>query len=94
MPKVKEEPTARIHCRVSPGLKEKVETAARLRGQTLTAFTEAALEEKAQEVLQHEERIRLSQTAFEAFLQAIEAPPESPSTKLLAALEDYKRKRS
>mgnify|MGYP002781444544 CR=1 FL=1 len=91
MPKIKEEPTARIHCRVSPGLKEKVETAARLRGQTLTAFTEAALEEKAQEVLQHEERIRLSQTAF---LQAIEAPPESPSTKLLAASEDYKRKRS
>ena len=84
----------RLNCRISPALKEQVETAARLCGQSITAFTEMALTEKSQEVLKHEERIQLSQSAFEAFLEVLEAPPAPPSSKLLAALEDYKRQRS
>ena len=97
MPKAKTSPTeqtARIHCRVSRTLKEQVETAARLSGQSLTSFTETALAQKAQQVLAEGERIRLSETAFEAFLQAIQAVPSQPSSKLLSAVEDYKRKKS
>jgi len=90
----KTEPTARIHCRVSTALKEKVESAARIRGLSLTAFTESALAEKAQEVLQEQDRLLLSQSAFQAFLLAIQSPPAAPSKKLLAAVRDYKRKRS
>ncbi len=94
MPRVTTSSSARINCRISHSLKEKVEAAARLRGQTVTAFTESALAEKAQEVLQNEERIQLSQSAFEAFLHAIESPPEKPSAKLQAALVEYKQQRS
>ncbi len=86
--------SSRIHCRISQALKEKVETAAELSGQSITAFTEAALAEKAQEVLRQEERVQVSQSAFEAFLKAIEAPPSPPSPKLLDAIEDYKRQSS
>jgi uncharacterized protein (DUF1778 family) len=86
--------SSRIHCRISPALKEKVETAAELCGQSITAFTEVALAEKAQEVLRQEERIQLSQSAFEAFLEVLEAPPNPPSSKLLNAIEDYKRHHS
>ncbi len=38
-------------------LKEQVESAARICGQSLTAFTETALAEKAQRVLQEQERM-------------------------------------
>jgi uncharacterized protein (DUF1778 family) len=94
MPKTKVEPMSRIHCRVSHTLKEKVEAAARISGQSLTSFTEMALAEKAQQVLQQEEHIQLSQSAFQAFLAAIQAPPAKPSDKLLAALKDSRRRRS
>ncbi len=90
--KNKKETSSRIHCRISHSLKERVERAAELCGQSITAFTELALAEKARDVLDEEERIRLSQTAFQTFLEAIEAPPEKPSAKLLEAIEDYKRR--
>lgn len=86
--------SARIHCRVSHSLKDQVESAARICGQSLTAFTEAALAEKAHQVLQEQERILLSQKAFQAFMEAVHAPPPPPSPKLLAAVGDYQHKRS
>ena len=91
MPKAKVKSVARIHCRVDVELKDKVELAARLSGQSLTSFTEMALAEKAQEVLDKEESIRLSQAAFQAFYEAIQAPPAKPSKKLLDALTRYRR---
>ncbi|MBX3172480.1 MAG: DUF1778 domain-containing protein [Candidatus Eremiobacteraeota bacterium] len=92
--KPKSQQSARIHCRVSHDLKDQVESAARICGQSLTAFTETALAEKAHQVLQEQERILLSQKAFQAFMEAIHAPPPPPSAKLLAAVRDYQRKRS
>lgn len=91
MAKARTKSVARIHCRVGAELKEKVESAARLSGQSLTSFTEMALAEKAQEVLDKEESIRLSQVAFQAFYEAIQAPPAKPSKKLLDALKRYRR---
>lgn len=90
MPKTKIKSVARIHCRVDAELKNKVESAARISGQSLTSFTEMALAEKAQEVLDKEESIRLSQAAFQAFYEAIQAPPAKPSKKLLKALKNYR----
>jgi len=52
------------------------------------------LAEKAQKVLNQEERIQLSQSAFQAFRALLEAPPEPPSSKLMAAIENYKQQRS
>ena len=94
MPKASSaEDTARIHCRVSRALKEQVETAAITSGQSLTAFIETALAQKAQQVLADGEQIRLSQTAFEAFVEAIQATPSKPSPKLLQAVQDYKQRK-
>lgn len=81
---------ARISCRVQPGLKEKVEAASRLTGLTLTSFVEVALAEKAEAVLAQEERILLSQKAFEDFLKALDNPP-APSPKALEAVLRYKQ---
>lgn len=82
---------ARISCRVQPGLKERVEAASRLTGLTLTSFVEVALSEKAEAVLAQEERILLSQRAFEEFLKALETPV-APSPKALEAVQRYKQK--
>jgi len=90
----KKKSDSRIHCRISSALKERVERAAELCGQSITSFTELALAEKAQKVLNQEERIQLSQSAFQAFRALLEAPPEPPSSKLMAAIENYKQQRS
>jgi uncharacterized protein (DUF1778 family) len=83
--------SARLSCRIRPKVKEQAETAARLLGQSITDFAETALEEKAQHVLAENERILLSEQAFEEFVAAISGMPDKPSEKLLAAVERYKR---
>lgn len=84
---------ARLECRINPTIKERAEQAAMLLGQDLTAFTESALNEKAQAVIEREEKIVLSQRDFEQFVKAIEAP-DSPNDRLKAAAEAYKATRS
>ncbi len=84
--------TARINCRVTPTLKVQIEEAARLTGHSLTSFTEMALSEKVRHVFQEQERIALSEQAFDDFLQAIQAPPEKPSRKLLTAVASYRKR--
>lgn len=82
---------ARISCRVLPALKEKVEAASRITGLTLTSFIEVAISEKAEAVLAQNERILLSQRAFEEFVEALETP-ELPSSRALEAVQWYKRR--
>ena len=57
----------------------------------ITSFAEVALSEKAEAVLAQEQRILLSQRAFEGFLKALETP-EAPSSQLLEAVRRYKQK--
>jgi uncharacterized protein (DUF1778 family) len=83
--------SARLSCRIRPQVKESIETAARLLGQSITDFAEDALAEKAQAVLTEHERIVFSEEAFTEFLAAISGEPEKPSEKLLAAVTAYKR---
>lgn len=83
--------SARLSCRIRPQVKEQAEAAARLLGQSITDFTETALEEKARHVLSENERVRVSARAFEAFVAAISGEPETPSEKLLAAVERYRK---
>lgn len=83
--------SARLSCRIRSQIKERVETAAHLLGQSITDFTETALEEKARHVLAEHERILVSDAAFEVFVAAISGEPEKPSVRLLAAVERYKK---
>jgi uncharacterized protein (DUF1778 family) len=78
----------RLSCRVSAKIKGRAEEAASILGLSITDFTEAALADKAQAVIEQNERISLSQRDFEAFVRAIEEPAE-PTPKLREELERY-----
>jgi uncharacterized protein (DUF1778 family) len=78
----------RLSCRVSARIKSRAEEAAALLGQSITDFTEAALADKAQSVLDQHERIILSARDFARFVASIESPKE-PSQKLSEAWDEY-----
>lgn len=81
---------ARLNCRVPAHIKKQAEEAALLLGQSITSFTESALAEKAQAVLDQHERITLSERGFARFVALIESPPP-PTPALREALAEYKR---
>ncbi len=78
----------RLSCRVSARIKKRAEDAASLLGQSITTFTEAALEEKAQAVLERHERITLSERDFAQFTAALENP-KPPTPELRKAMAEY-----
>ena len=80
----------RLNCRIDRRIKARAEEAATLLGQDLTAFTETALNEKAQEVLEREERIVLSERDFERFVESINNP-QPPTPALVAARRAYRQ---
>ena len=81
---------ARLSCRVSVRIKRKAEEAASLLGQSMTDFTEAALADKAQAVLEQHERIALSERDFARFVELIETP-KPPTPRLQEAIAEYRR---
>jgi len=81
---------ARLSCRVSAKIKSRAEEAAAILGQSITDFTEAALAEKAQTVLDQNERIILSERDFARFVESIENP-KPPSEKLRQAMAEYQK---
>lgn len=87
------EPTARLSCRVDPRIKQRAEEAAALLGQSITDFTAAALQEKAEAVLERAQKIELSERDFERFARAINAP-SPPTPELVAAMREYERQRA
>ena len=91
LPAADREKSARLSCRIRPVVKDRAEAAARLLGQSITDFAESALEEKARAVLAENERIVLSERAFQEFVESISAKPDKPSAKLLDAIAEYNR---
>ena len=83
----------RINCRVSASVKRRAEEAAEMLGQSITAFAETALAEKAEEVFSRISVIRLSERDFQRFVKSINKPPQ-PTSKLLKAAAKYKRLRA
>ncbi len=80
----------RLNCRIDKRIKARAEEAATLLGQNLTAFTETALNEKSQEVLENEERIVLSERDFKRFVEIINNPAP-PTPALVAARRAYRQ---
>lgn len=75
----------RLNCRINPAVKKKAEHAAQLLGQSITAFTEDALAEKAQSVLDPENRLVLSERDFDGFVERVNNPNlASPALKKAA----------
>ena len=81
----------RLNCRVNARIKRQAEEAASLLGQSITDFTESALAERAQSVLERHERIALSERDFARFAALIENPPP-PTSELREAMADYQRR--
>ena len=81
---------ARLNCRVSVRIKQEAERAASVLGQSITDFTESALAEKAQAVLEKHERITLSERDFARFVASLENPAP-PTPALRKAISDFRR---
>jgi len=81
---------ARLNCRVSARIKHEAEKAASVLGQSITDFTESALAEKAQSVLEKHQRITLSERDFARFVASLENPAP-PTQALRTAINDYRR---
>ena len=79
--------TARIEMRVAPDIKIEAERAAALLGmKSLTEFVTQAVHEKAQEVIQAQERLTLTSDVFDRFFSACQADA-NPSEQLQALAE-------
>lgn len=90
-PATKRRPRAerdRLNFRLDARIKQRAEDAALLLGQDLSTFAESALDEKAQAVLEREEKIVLSERDFERFLDAIDNP-QPPTEKLREAMKQF-----
>jgi uncharacterized protein (DUF1778 family) len=88
----KAEPSfARLSCRVSARIKHQAEKAASLLGQSITDFTDSALADKAQAVLERHERLILSERDCARFVAAIEHPAE-PTEGLKALMAEHSRR--
>lgn len=85
------EAAARFDLKMDASEKQIVSRAAALMGTTMAGFVRAAAKEKAQELLDRESRLTLSERDFAAFTSAIEGA-FAPNPALKEALEGARRK--
>lgn len=78
----------RLAVRLSPTLKETVERAAGIRGETLTEFVRRTISDAAWTIIRDYEVMTLSEQDSEAFLDALAHPPE-PNDALRTAAARY-----
>lgn len=81
--------TERINFRLDQNIKQVIERAAAIRGQSLTDFAVATLEREARAVVSDHEMLVLSDKDRDAFLKALDNPP-APSENLRRAAMRYK----
>lgn len=79
--------STQFNIRMAVENKAKVERAARAANQSLTEFAEAAVVQRAEEVLERQERILLSDRDFERFVHLMTADAEPTETALREAAE-------
>ena len=78
----------RIDFRVNPETKELLVRAATLRGSNLTAFVLESAQERAVELIERYERLRLTDRDRDRLLEAFDHPP-APSEALRKAFHKY-----
>jgi uncharacterized protein (DUF1778 family) len=85
------ESNTRLDVRLREEQKRLIGHAAKLLGQTISAFTVATLVRQAEEVIEHSETLRLSNRDRRTFLAALDHPPE-PHARLRRAAQLHARK--
>lgn len=83
--------TARFDLKMDAEEKGVIAQAAALMGTTMASFVRAAAKEKAQQLLERESRISLSQKDFAAFASALEGA-FAPNAALTQALSEAREK--
>ncbi len=86
--------TARLNVRLQSDLKETIEEAASVQGQTISEFTVSTAVREARRVLQDAQTTKLSNQDRDAFLAALEATGTKPNNALKAAARRYKKRTS
>jgi uncharacterized protein (DUF1778 family) len=82
--------TEQVSLRLHPDIKRVLQQGASVAGQTLTDFMVACSTDRAREILEQQRVITMSQTAFDAFSEALADPEIRPITPLAAnAIEEY-----
>ncbi|MES9882023.1 MAG: DUF1778 domain-containing protein [Sedimenticola sp.] len=84
-----EKSEARLSARVPARVKEMIKMAAELSGATETQFMAQAAYHAAQQVIEQERIVRLSDADTVAFMDMLDAPP-APNQVLRAAAKTYK----
>lgn len=79
----------RLVARTTAEKKDLIRRAAEVEGRTVSDYVRVAAENAARETLQTRQVFRLSQEAAEAFVTAMENPPE-PTERLIAAARHYR----
>lgn len=83
---------SRLNFRLAPEIKKRIARAAALTGRDLTEFAVAALNEKAEEVLERHDHLLLVSKDYHFFLDALsvkDAP--KPSNRSIRTAENYRK---
>jgi len=83
---------ARINVRLSSELKQTIEEAAAVSGQTVSDFAISTMLREARQVLQQSQVTRLSNRDRDRFLAALDAADSRPNTALRKAATRYKNR--
>jgi len=82
---------ARINVRLSSDLKQTIERAAAVLGQTVSDFTISTVVREARHVIQETQLTRLSDRDRDTFLAALDDADGKPNAALRAAARRYKK---
>ncbi|HEY9828799.1 MAG TPA: DUF1778 domain-containing protein [Stenomitos sp.] len=64
-----------VNLRIEPEMRDIIDAAAKLRGKSRTAFVLDAAHQEAQDTLLDQRLFRLNEQQWDAFTQALDAPP-------------------
>lgn len=79
---------ARLDLRIKPDIKEILSTAANMAGTSLSAFVISSTLEKAKQIIEDQDIVRLSNQDRDAFLKALDTHPQ-PNSSLQRAAQNY-----
>jgi len=82
--------TERLDARVTPEEKQVIETAASLRGISVTDLLRTSVRDAARRIIRENEVLTLSERDSKTFVEALMNPPK-PNKKLLAAAKRFKQ---
>lgn len=83
---------ARLNVRLPSDLKQTIEQAAAVLGQSITDFTISTVVREARSVIQDAQVTRLSNRDRDAFLAALESADAKPNSALKTAARHYKKR--